>query len=99
MEEQEHVINEELLELRNKEVVRLKHDAVEEVQLDEITRSTAEQYPYSERPSPYKVRLVGEKRQRRVYAAPIGNNAAYYLKTKSGIVYCELAVDAALHRV
>ena len=53
---------------------------------------------YNERPTAYMVKLQGEKRKRRVYAAPIGNVAVFYLKTKHGNVYCETALDHALAR-
>ena len=52
---------------------------------------------YSERPTRYMVTLHGETRPRRVYAAPIGNVAVFYLKSQGHTIYCETALDSALH--
>lgn len=78
---------------------RLDYDAIAEVFREEISNYSSRYYgDYSERPTPYKVRLVGEGRKRRVYATPIGNVSVIYLKTEGRTVYCESALDAALHR-
>lgn len=85
--------------------LRLKHDSIVEVRRVENNTTRAAQYkgPYTERPTPYMIRLKGEKRLRRVYATPIGNVSALYFKVYNtavinGVVYCETALDEALHR-
>ena len=50
-----------------------------------------------ERPTRYMVTLHGETRPRRVYAAPIGNVAVFYLKSQGHTIYYEPALDSALH--
>ena len=50
-----------------------------------------------ERPTRYTVTLHGETRPRRVYAAPIGNVDVFYLKSQGHTIYCETALDSALH--
>ena len=76
----------------------LEHNAIATVNRDE----TPMQYryprsPYSERPTDYVVTLNGSTRKRRVYATPIGNVSAVYLKIKGQIVHCEVALDHKLH--
>ena len=53
---------------------------------------------YSERPTRYMITLNNETRPRRVYATPFGNAAAIYLKSHGHEIYCETALDYALHR-
>ena len=75
--------------------IRLKHDAIQRVDIVELPDRY---YPdYSERPTRYMVTLHGETRPRRVYAAPIGNVAVFYLKSQGHTLYCETALDSALH--
>ena len=76
-------------------VTRLGDDDIAEVRIKE----TAQRYypDYSERPMRYMVRLHRDNRWRRVYAYPIGNVSVIYLKVKGGNVYCEAALDRALH--
>ena len=50
-----------------------------------------------ERPTRYMVTLHGETRPRRVYATPIGNVSVLYIKSHGHFVYCEAALDSALH--
>ena len=77
------------------EIVRLKHNAIRHVEIRELPDRY---YPdYSERPTRYMVTLHGEKRPRRVYAALIGNVAVFYLKSQGHTIYCESALDSALH--
>ena len=77
-------------------VERLGDDDIAEVRIKE----TAQRYyhDYSERPMRYMVRLSGENRWRRVYAQPIGNVSVIYLKVKGKDIYCEMALERALHR-
>ena len=73
----------------------LEHNAIATVNRDETPG-----YPrseYSERPTAYVVTLNGSKRKRRVYATPLGNVSAVYLKIKGQIVHCEVALDHRLH--
>jgi hypothetical protein len=84
---------------------KLKHDSVERVERVETNTTLAAQYKgqYTERQTPYMIKLRGEKRLRRVYATPIGNVSSMYFKVYNtavlgGVVYCELALDEALHR-
>ena len=76
-------------------VIRLKHDAIRRVDIVELPYKY--RGDYSEQPSKYMVTLHGETRPRRVYAAPIGNVAVFYLKSHGHEIYCEAALDAALH--
>ena len=77
-------------------IIRLKHDAIRHVEIKELPDRY---YPdYSESPTRYMVTLKGEKRPRRVYATPVGNVSALYLKSHGHEIYCETALDAALHR-
>ena len=82
--------------------VRLVHDAVEEVQRVETksikARAAFVDQGYSERATPYKIRLRTETQWRRVYATPIGNVSVQYIKSDGKTVSCELALDEALHR-
>ena len=82
-------------ELRG-EIIRLKNDAIERVDIVELPYKYYG--PYSERPTRYRITLKGERRQRRVYATPIGNAAVLYLKSHGHEIYCENALDAALYR-
>ena len=76
-------------------VIRLKRDAIRRVEIKELPDRY---YPaYRERPTRYTVTLNDEKRPRRVYAAPIGNVSVLYLKSHGHEIYCEAALDAALH--
>ena len=77
-------------------VIRLKRDAIRRVDIAEPTQRYRGQY--SERPTRYMVTLNGETRPRRVYATPIGNVSVTYLKSHGHEIYCEAALDAALHR-
>lgn len=84
---------------------KLKHDAVERVERVENNTTRAAQYkgPYTERMTPYMIKLTTEKKLRRVYATPIGNVSSMYFKVysrevASGYIFCELALDEALHR-
>lgn len=78
-------------------VVRLDYDGIERVERKETKRWHVGDY--SERPSPYMVQLVGEKRLRRVYQIGSGHGAVHqYIKTKYRTVFVEAALDAALHR-
>ena len=76
-------------------VIRLKHDAIRRVDIAELPYKY--RGDYSERPTRYMVTLHGEKRPRRVYAAPIGNVSVLYIKSHGHFVYCEAALDSALH--
>ena len=91
-------INEDLIKVDDNGIKRLKYEAIETVHYEPVPASYNVQQ-YSERPSPYKVILKGEKIRRRVYVTPIGNASVYYIHTKLGSIYCEIALDAALHRV
>lgn len=84
---------------------KLKHDSIAEVQRVENNTTKAAQYrgQYTERPTPYMIKLKGENRLRRVWATPIGNVSVFYFKVYStyvpgGYIYCETAMDEALHR-
>ena len=76
--------------------LRLKHDAIRRVDIKEMP----DRYygDYSERPTRYMITLNNETRPRRVYATPIGNVAVLYLKSHGHEIYCETALDAALHQ-
>ena len=91
-------INEDLIKVSDDGIKRLKYEAIETVHYEPVPASYTVQQ-YGERPSPYKVILKGEKIRRRVYVTPIGNASVYYIHTKLGAIYCEIALDAALHRV
>lgn len=81
-----------------KKIDRLAYDGIDKVF---IVPTLSGQFPrseYSERPTRYMVTLSGENRKRRVYATPIGNVSVLYLKIGGKLVYCETALDAALHR-
>jgi len=94
-------INPELVEKRDG-IERLKHDAIEHIVAKEtatVKRAFIERRIGVAYPTAYKIRLKGENILRRVYATPIGNASTMYIKTKRGEVYCELAVDEALHHV
>ena len=75
--------------------IRLKQDAIRHVEIRELP--DRHYSDYSERPARYMVTLNGEKRPRRVYATPIGNVSVLYLKSHGHFVYCETALDSALH--
>ena len=78
------------------EIIRLKRDAIRHVGIKELPNRY---YPaYSEQPTRYLVTLNNETRPRRVYATPIGNVSAIYLKSHGHTIYCETALDNALHR-
>jgi hypothetical protein len=84
---------------------KLKNYSIVRVERVETNTSKSAQYkgPYTERQTPYMILLQGEKRWRRVYATPIGNVSSMYFKVyntavPSGVVFCELALDEALHR-
>ena len=70
--------------------------------IDEVKRVEPKYGPrgqYTERQTPYMVKLKGENRWRRVYATPIGNVAVIYLKDgRIRTVHCDMALDMALHR-
>ena len=76
-------------------IIRLKHDAICRVDIVELPYKY--RGDYSERPTRYMVTLNNETRPRRVYATPIGNVSVLYLKTHGHEIYCESALDAALH--
>ena len=76
-------------------VIRLKRDAIRRVDIVELPYKY--RGDYSERPTRYMVTLHGETRPRRVYAAPIGNVDVFYLKSQGHTIYCETALDSALH--
>ena len=76
-------------------VIRLKRNTIRRVEIKELPDRY---YPdYVERPTRYRVTLNGETRPRRVYATPIGNVSVTYLKSPGHEIYCEAALDAALH--
>ena len=75
--------------------IRLKRDAIRRVDIVELPYKY--RGDYSERPTRYMVTLKYEKRPRRVYATPIGNVAVFYLKSQGHTIYCETALDSALH--
>lgn len=77
-------------------VERLDSDQIKDVFISEPRNQFYSQY--EERPSRYMVKVVGETRKRRVYAKPIGNVSVLYIKTKGKKVYCESALDTAVHR-
>ena len=85
-------------EIRNI-VERLEYDGIANVFVSDPPASAAYAGQYSERPIRYKVQLVGETRKRRVYACPIGNVSVMYIKVCGRKVYCETAIDAAMHRM
>ena len=76
-------------------VIRLKRDAIRRGDIVELPYKY--RGDYSERPTRYMVTLHGETRPRRVYATPIGNVSVLYIKSHGHFVYCEAALDAALH--
>ena len=82
--------------------VRLRNDAVVEVKRVETksikARAKQVDQGYSERATPYKIRLRTEDIWRRVYATPIGNVSVFYIKSDGRTVSCETALDEALHR-
>ena len=95
------MISKELYTISEKGTATLNSDAIEHVYREELKSSQYAQ-AYSERASAYTIKLKGEKRKRRVYVTPIGNVSVMYLKTQdhwSGHIYCETAVDQALHNV
>ena len=78
------------------DLMYVKHDAIRRV---DIVESPYRYYgPYSERPTRYMITLNNETRPRRVYATPIGNVSVLYLKSHGHEIYCETALDYALHR-
>ncbi|QOC56114.1 hypothetical protein SEA_ZHENGYI_22 [Microbacterium phage Zhengyi] len=88
------------LTVTNTTHVKLKHDAIDRVQIKEI-KTKAQimgQQAYSEHPTHYMVQLKDENLWRRVYATAIGNVSVVYLKTRLGNLMCETALDEALHR-
>lgn len=76
-------------------VIRLKRDAIRLVDIVELPYKY--RGDYSEQPSKYMVTLNRETRPRRVYATPIGNVSVLYIKSHGHFVYCEAALDSALH--
>ena len=76
-------------------VIRLKRDAIRQVDIVELPYKY--RGDYSERPTRYMVTLNNETRPRRVYATPIGNVSVLYIKSHGHFVYCEAALDSALH--
>ena len=77
-------------------IMRVKHGAIHRVN---IVEPPYRYYgPYSERPTRYMITLNNETRPRRVYATPIGNVSVLYLKSHGHEIYCETALDYALHR-
>jgi len=91
------VIKRELYGTDPKGVYSLSEKAIDEV------KRVEPKYPprgqYTERQTPYMVKLRGENKWRRVYATPIGNVSVIYLKDgRIRIVHCEMALDMALHR-
>ena len=81
-------------ELRNN-IIYLKDDAIRRVDIRELPHRYVSDY--SERPSRYMGTLKRETRPRRVYAKPIGNVAVFYVKSQGHTIYCETALDSALH--
>lgn len=78
-------------------VYRLSESAITEVKRKEPRYGPRGQY--TERQTSYMVKLKGENIWRRVYATPIGNVAVLYLKDgRIRTIYCEMALDMALHR-
>ena len=75
--------------------MQVKYDAIRRVDIKEPPHRYYGDY--SERPTRYMVTLNNETRPRRVYATPIGNVSVLYLKTHGHEIYCESALDAALH--
>ena len=76
----------------------LEHNAIDTVSRDETpVQYRCPRSQYSERPTAYVVTLNGSTRKRRVYATPIGNVSAVYLKIKGQIVHCEAALDHRMH--
>lgn len=78
-------------------VETLDFDAIESVWIKELP-SMQYDHGYRERPSRYMIKLYGENRKRRVYAQPLGNVSVLYFYTNGKRIYCESALDAALHR-
>ena len=76
-------------------VIRLKRDAIRRVDIVELPYKY--RGDYAERPTKYMVTLNNETRPRRVYATPIGNVSVLYIKSHGHFVYCEAALDSALH--
>ena len=91
------MVREQLIE-RIGDVQRLQPDAVDTVTIKETYSTRTRNSIYAERPTSYLITLVGETIKRRVYATPIGNTSAVYIKTNNQYIYCETAVDQALHR-
>lgn len=87
----------ELIRMDSNRLYRLYPDAIENVYRHELSARYVGNY--SERPTAFLVTLKGEKRKRRVYALPIGNGSVNYLKIRGEKVYCEVALDMALHRI
>jgi hypothetical protein len=85
-------------ELRNG-VVRAEYDAIDSVFIKEVMTGLYPRSAYCERPTRYLVKFAGESRKRRVYVTPIGNVSVMYVKTSNGLVYCETALESALHRI
>jgi len=75
----------------------LKDDAIKTVIVTDVPRAKSDE-PYTEKGMGYLVVLKGEGVKRRVYATQLGNVAVVYLKTLLGTVYCERALEDALHR-
>lgn len=71
----------------------IDYDGISEVAI--VERSQRYYADYSERPTHYKVKLTGETRWRRVY---IGHEGWFYVKILGEPIYCEAALEAALHR-
>jgi len=78
------------------DVKRLQYDGIDSVYRVELDYKPVGDY--TERPMPYLVRLKDEKRMRRVYATQIGNVSVCYIKVKDELIYCEQALENALHR-
>ena len=78
------------------DLMQVKQDAIRRVDIKEPPHRYYG--PYSERPTRYMITLNNETRPRRVYATPFGNAAAIYLKSHGHEIYCEAALDAALHQ-
>lgn len=93
-------IHKNRVDIDDKGIERLKHDAIETV-IVEPTKTVLTQsleQGYAIRTSPYKIKIKGENILRRVYLAPIGNTSVVFIRTKSGDVFCEAALDEALNR-
>jgi len=83
----------------SKGITRLNHDAIEAVLRVENITTRYPRSAYGERSTPYMIILPGEKQRRRVYAQPIGNVSIMYIKIKGNAIFCETALDQALHNV